>query len=184
MSQPSFRARYCEKQINDLENIIFIRWANGFSGIHSKAIVQCATHGNEWSASPNNLFAGRSKCPKCHIGRGPSNKQIDSIPNVAFVRWVRPGSVRVRCRIDGFEYECRIDELIANGGACHVCAESGLTPYQRQTLYVLRSACGESSWQMPVCANGSAPSRAFFVRCMGTFPLSHTVTRILLLPVT
>lgn len=142
MSLSSYRARYCEKQINDLENLIFIRWANGFSGVHSKAIVRCSTHGNEWSASPNNLFAGRSKCPKCHIGRGPSSKQIDAIPNVAFVRWGPQGFVRVRCRIDSFVYECGIDELIANGGACPVCAESGLTPHQRQTLYVLRSACG------------------------------------------
>lgn len=142
MSQPSFRARYCEKQINDLENIIFIRWANGFSGIHSKAVVQCTTHGSEWSASPNNLFAGRSKCPKCSARQNLSSKQIDSIPNVAFVRWVCPGHVRVRCRIDGFEYERSADELIKAGCTCPVCAESGLAPHQRQTLYVLRSACG------------------------------------------
>lgn len=142
MPQSSLRARDCETQINDLENLRFIRWPNGFKGIHSKAVVQCLTHGNEWTASPNNLFARRSTCLKCSARQSVSRKQIDSIHNVAFVRWGCPGSVRVRCRIDGFEYECLIDELIANGGACPVCAGSGLTPHQRQTLYVLRSACG------------------------------------------
>lgn len=142
MTQSPLRARDCEKQINNLENLRFIRWHNGFKGVHSKAIVQCTTHGNEWSASPNNLFAGRSTCPKCSARRSLSSKQIDSVPDVAFVRWGRQGFVHVRCRIDSFVYECGIDELIANGGACPVCAESGLTPHQRQTLYVLRSACG------------------------------------------
>ena len=52
-------------QINRLTNIKFIRFVNGYSNSHSKALVRCEIDGFEWEATANNLVNQGKGCPKC-----------------------------------------------------------------------------------------------------------------------
>lgn len=51
-------------QINSLSNIEFVRWADGYSGAKSEAVVRCLVHGGEWQAKVYNLLTGYG-CPRC-----------------------------------------------------------------------------------------------------------------------
>lgn len=53
------------EQINRLEDIEFISWADGYKNAHSKANVKCALDGFEWSATVNDLVNIGSGCPEC-----------------------------------------------------------------------------------------------------------------------
>jgi predicted metal-binding protein len=53
------------EHINELENIEFISWLDGYKDACSKANVKCEIDGFEWAASVSNLVNNGSGCPKC-----------------------------------------------------------------------------------------------------------------------
>ena len=56
----------CERvaQINELPNVIFVRWEDEYTNCYSKAICRCSV-GHEWCASVSNLLDQGTGCPQC-----------------------------------------------------------------------------------------------------------------------
>lgn len=53
------------EQINELDNIEFVSWVDGYEGGDSKANVRCAIDNFEWSARADNLVNHGTGCPRC-----------------------------------------------------------------------------------------------------------------------
>lgn len=56
-----------EQQLRNLcegSGFSFVMWENGYTGDRSKAIFNCARHGN-WIARPDNFIFKGTRCPKC-----------------------------------------------------------------------------------------------------------------------
>ena len=139
------------KQINDLPNVEFVRWADTYRNVKSKAIVRCTVDGFEWSATINSLLNTSQGCPQCGgVRRWSADEriaQINSLDGITFVRWC--GDYRgahtkcvcqcVKCHS---EWTPTVDNLINGGKGCPSCADYGYDPNKPATLYALRSECG------------------------------------------
>ena len=145
-----FTAERRVAQINKLDNIEFISWVDGCKNQSSKAIVRCKIDSFEWKASIRDMVNKGSGCPHCASNRRWTSEerieQINKLENIEFVSW-RDGyknknsKVNVRCRIDGFCWNARVDNIV-NGKGCPKCAKTGFNKTKAGTLYALRSACG------------------------------------------
>ena len=64
------------KQINEINDVSFIRWVNGcYANSDSKAVVACTVDGHEWTASVNHLINDGRGCPSCAVrGFNPSKE--------------------------------------------------------------------------------------------------------------
>lgn len=56
------------EQINSIENIEFVSWADSYKNNRSKANVRCKVDGFEWCASVQHLVNNHSGCPSCSPG--------------------------------------------------------------------------------------------------------------------
>lgn len=119
-----------EKQINELPNISFVRWADVYKDAHSKAICRCEIDGFEWAAGAGSLVRGKG-CPQCGGKRRWTAEerieQISALPNLEFVQWVNvyKGShskAMCRCVVDGYEWPVVISSLLSRGTGCPQCA--------------------------------------------------------------
>lgn len=52
-------------QINNIENIEFVSWVDGYKNCYSKANLRCSVDGFLWIASVDNLVNGGRGCPSC-----------------------------------------------------------------------------------------------------------------------
>lgn len=120
-----------EQQINDLPNISFVRWADGYQGNISKAICRCGVDGFEWSTTINHLVNYGSRCPECvgkrRITSDERITQINKLPNISFVRWdngYKNASSKAvcKCAIDGYEWGTSVAHLISHKAGCPQCA--------------------------------------------------------------
>lgn len=118
-------------EINELENITFVRWADEYRNNRSKAICRCGIDGYEWAARVGNLLTGKG-CPQCAGTRSWTAEeriaQINALPNISFVRWDggytgSKSKAVSRCDIDGFEWSTTVSNLLkpARTG-CPQCA--------------------------------------------------------------
>ena len=67
----------CErvKQINEIQNITFVRWDTAFKNKRSKAVCRCDVDGYEWPASVDSILNNGSGCPRCaDCGYNPSKR--------------------------------------------------------------------------------------------------------------
>jgi hypothetical protein len=140
-----------ERQINELPNILFVRWSTGYRGAFSKTIVRCAIDGFEWCATIDNILNKGSGCPECSGKRrwtsAEREQQINALPNISFSHW--EGEYRgahskavCRCVARAHLWAATVSSLIHRGSRCPQCAESGYSTAKPGTLYVLRSECG------------------------------------------
>ena len=138
-------------QINALNGIRFTRWDGVHCGKKSKAVVQCAIDGYEWSASMDSLLNNGSGCPQCAgVRRWTADErveQINSLTGISFVRWLdgeyRGARSKAVYRCDkGHEWSAGVYSILNNGSGCPQCAEYGYNPSKPGTLYALRSECG------------------------------------------
>lgn len=53
------------EQINNIKNIEFISWVDGYRKHNSKANIRCKVDGFEWSASVSSIVNNGTGCPKC-----------------------------------------------------------------------------------------------------------------------
>lgn len=138
-------------KINKSLNIKFVRWASEYRNGRSKAICRCDIDGFEWPALIDDLIVKGSGCPQCSGNRrwtsGEREMQINSLPNIQFVRW--SGEYRnqlsraiCRCKVDGFEWSTTVNNLLSHGSRCPQCAECGYNPGKKGYLYSLLSECG------------------------------------------
>lgn len=121
-----------EQEINELPNITFVRWLDGYRNAHSKAVVRCAVDGHEWSARVSKLLNDGTGCRQCAADkkRIPAEvriEQINALPNVTFVRWLdgyrdNRSKAVVRCAVDGFEWSASVNNLLDKGRGCPQCA--------------------------------------------------------------
>ena len=140
------------KQINDIDNIEFVSWVDGYKNAVSMANVKCTVDGFKWRAAVNDLVNKGSGCPQCAgLRRWASEErieQINSLDNISFISWVdyhngNDSKANVKCNIDGFEWAATVNSLIHNGTGCPKCAKSGYNRSKTGTLYALRSECGK-----------------------------------------
>lgn len=119
-----------EEQLNSLPGKKFIRWLDGeYLNNKSKAVMSC-DNGHEWSASVDKLVSGYRGCPKCGgtCPFTPSERetQLNSIPNMKFVRW----QVEYRNRLSkavmiceaGHEWSASLNKILHGKGGCQKCA--------------------------------------------------------------
>lgn len=140
------------KQINDIDNIEFVSWLDGYKNAASMANVKCTVDGFKWRAVANDLVNKGSGCPHCAGNRRWTEEeriqQINKLENIEFVSW-RDGyknqysKANVKCNIDGFEWAATVNSIINNGTGCPKCAKTGYNPSKVGTLYALRSECGK-----------------------------------------
>ena len=139
-----------EQQINDLPNISFVRWADGYRNKNSKAICLCEVDGCEWVAEVQSLVNDGTGCPQCgtlRVTAGRRIAQINALPNIRFVRWAdgyrnNRSKAICRCDLDGHEWVSEVNNLVNAGSGCPKCAPYGFDPAKPGTLYLLRSECG------------------------------------------
>lgn len=140
-----------ERQINSIPNITFVRWLDHRRNIRSKVVCRCWIDGFEWSVRVHDLLTGGQRCPQCSGRRKWTASerigQINSIPNVEFVRWNgefigNKSKAVCRCTVDGHEWSSRVDNLLNHGHGCPQCSVSGYKTDLPGTLYALRSKCG------------------------------------------
>lgn len=138
-------------QINSLDNIEFVYWLNEYKNQKSKAVVRCVLDGFEWSASADNLVNNIRGCPQCAGQRRWTAEerigQINALNNIEFVSWsdVYKGKVskaNVICKVDGFEWNAAVNDLVNGGYGCPKCAKYGYDKSKTGHLYALRSECG------------------------------------------
>jgi hypothetical protein len=121
-----------EQQINDLPNISFVRWVDGYRNNRSKAICRCDLDGHEWAAEVNSLVNQGKGCPECGVtlrvtAEETRIQQINDLPNISFVRWVdgyrnNRSKAICRCDLDGYECAASADGLVNGRSGCHQCA--------------------------------------------------------------
>ena len=144
------------EQINESAGLYFVEWENGYKNMQSKAIVRCATHYLEWSATVSNLVHNKTGCPKC--GRESSSvkrrasdlskiNEINSIEGVKFIKWSKGeyyncySTAVVSCE-SGHEWTASVNNLTSHKSRCPMCSTKGFKRNQKGYLYALRSKCG------------------------------------------
>lgn len=143
-------------QINSLENINFISWVGDYKNNESRANIRCSIDGHEWTARVSNLVNGRG-CPICksvklvklrRVGINITIRKINELENIEFISFVDlyTGAfsiVKVRCKVDGFEWTPSVHNLVYHRRGCPKCAKYGYDQSETGTLYALRSECGQ-----------------------------------------
>ena len=138
-------------QINSLDNIEFVYWLNEYKNQKSKAVVRCVLDGFEWSASADNLINNIRGCPQCAGQRRWTAEerigQINALNNIEFVSWSdvykgKGSKANVICKVDGFEWNAAVNDLVNGGYGCPKCAKYGYDKSKTGYLYALRSECG------------------------------------------
>lgn len=139
------------EQINKLENIEFVSWADEYENSSSKANVKCSIDGFSWSSKIDNLVNNKQGCPQC-AGQRRWNaeeriEQINKLENIEFISWSgdyknHKSKAIVRCTIDGNEWSARVSNLVNNGRGCPKCAKTGYDKSKDGVLYAMRSECG------------------------------------------
>lgn len=118
------------KQINDIQNIEFLRWVSTYKNNKSMAIVRCCVDGFEWSVTPNNIIDNGSRCPQCSGNRiwtaDERVLQINTLGDIEFISWVdgyKNGYSKaiVRCKKDGFEWTSSVRGIVNKGNGCRKC---------------------------------------------------------------
>lgn len=109
----------------------FVRWDGEFKNCSSRAFVRCLVDNYEWSATALNIVYHGSGCHQCAGLRRFSSteyeERINKLEYLYFIKWhgeyngVRSKAV-VRCRIDGFEWASRVNDLINKNKGCPQCA--------------------------------------------------------------
>lgn len=125
-----------EAQLNAIANMKFVRWADGYTNVRSKAVMLC-DKGHEWSASSGHLLNGRG-CPKCAKVYRYSTEEIEAelrlLPNMHFSNLLgkyENGNSKAVMRCDhGHKWEARIRHLLRSGSRCPVCAGNLHVPAQ------------------------------------------------------
>ena len=119
------------EQINKLENIEFISWADGYKNAYSRANVKCNVDGFEWSAAVNDLVNNMNGCSKCAGNIRLTNEerieQINSLENIEFISWVGEynncySRADVRCTIDGHKWSATVNSLTTGRTGCRKCS--------------------------------------------------------------
>lgn len=125
-----------EAKINDAGAGLyaFVKWAvDGEYGCMSRAVIECSSCGEIWSALPNNLIRGTG-CPACSknkkITRCEQEKRIIAAGSgkYTFVRWVDENKFSVsdrcvvRCVFDGYEWDSYVNNLVNHNRGCIKCS--------------------------------------------------------------
>lgn len=119
-----------EQQINNLKNISFVRWFDGYQGKSSKAVCRCAVDGFEWVTTIDSIIIAGNGCPQCSGKRrwteGERISQINARHNISFVNWVSgytnsKSKAICKCAVDGFEWVATVSSLINVGNGCPQC---------------------------------------------------------------
>jgi len=143
------------EQINSLENINFISWVGKYKNNESRANIRCSIDGHEWESRVSNLINGRG-CPICkRIKSGNARRagidlvirKIKALENIEFISFVDLytnyfSRVKVRCKLDGFEWTPSVHNLVNHRRGCPKCARYGFKLDKKGYLYALRSECG------------------------------------------
>ena len=137
--------------INETNDIEFISWVNGYKNSYSKANVRCKVDLFEWSATVISIVSKGHGCPQCAGVRKWTAEErishINSLENILFLSWVdgysgKDSKANVRCKVDGFEWEASVHNMVNNGRGCPYCANRGFQINETGYLYALRSECG------------------------------------------
>lgn len=62
------------QQINSLNYMHFLRWDCEYKNCKSKAVVECSSCGNQWSAQVSSILSAKRGCPSCARGGYDSSK--------------------------------------------------------------------------------------------------------------
>lgn len=128
------------QQIRERKNITFLGWVDGYFGNKSKARLSCDICNFTWSAKANNIISAKSGCPQCTGNRKWTDddrvKQINRLDGVEFVWWPEKyvgvdSKVRVRCLLDGLEWNARVSNLVNHGTGCPHCKYRALSKRRR-----------------------------------------------------
>lgn len=143
-------------QINGIDGIYFVRWESEYANSSSRAIVRCLVDGLEWAARVSKITRGESGCRECirerrfgtRIPEHDRISQINSIPNITFLRWAdcyigSKSKAYYRCNKCSHQWKAGIMNLIGHGTGCPSCARYGYNKGKAGFLYFLRSECGE-----------------------------------------
>lgn len=140
------------EQINELENIEFVSWVNGYDSSKSKANLMCSVDNYVWSATVCNIINNGHGCPQCSGKRrwtaSDRIEQINSLENIEFLSWGGEykncySKANVRCKVDNFVWSTSVNDLVNGGRGCPRCANGGYDQSKTGCLYALRSECGK-----------------------------------------
>lgn len=119
------------KQINEINDIEFLSWTESYINSKSRARLRCLRDGFEWETNVNNILNRSTGCPQCSGKRRWTAEEriekINNIENIEFVSWVdgyvgSPSKVKVRCSLDGFEWDCILGNIVYCGTGCPQCS--------------------------------------------------------------
>ena len=134
----------------------FVRWADTYKGVKTKAIISCDVHG-EWSVQADSFTRKKSKCAKCAIldRTTPETEVIDKINNLGrdkytFVRWGEDykGSmtrVIIKCSDHG-EWDCKLNSFLSDGSRCKRCADDYKVTNEQDRLHTILSYCKDKEY--------------------------------------
>ena len=140
------------EQINEIKNINFVSWVDGYKGKTSKANVRCVKDSFNWCANVDNLVNKWHGCPQCAGNRRWTADerilQINSLENISFISWVDGyknvySTANIRCSVDNYVWNATVNNLINHGQGCPRCAKYGFQLDKKGYLYALRSECGK-----------------------------------------
>lgn len=140
------------RQINEIKNIKFDSWVDGYNGKESKANVRCEIDGFVWAASVNHLVSNGRGCPQCAGKRRWTSEErishINELKNIEFISWCgvyknQKSKANVKCTVDGLEWSAAVYSLVSQGSGCPRCAKYGYQIDKKGYLYALRSECGQ-----------------------------------------
>ena len=153
----SINQKEYEKRIADVCNsrgYTFIKWIETYHGVRTKALIQCAKHG-QWVSSGNNITINKSFCKKCYFDskKTPLNLREKEINEKChslgydFLGWVdkytnQYSKIKVKCQKHG-EFVTTPTLLLHAGRRCAGCAATGFKIKNKASLYILRSVSGE-----------------------------------------
>lgn len=118
------------EQINGIDGIMFIRWAEEFKGGKTKAIVKCLSDGFEWPVTVQSLTSNGTRCPQCsgqrHWSKEDRIEQINNVGGIEFIGYIGAFSgaaskVKVECKKDGFQWVTTVDGIVNAKSGCPKC---------------------------------------------------------------
>lgn len=119
------------KQINEINDIEFLSWTESYINSKSRVRLRCLRDGFEWETNVNNILNRGTGCPQCSGKRRWTAEerieQINNIENIEFVSWLdgyvgSTSKVKVRCSLDGFEWDCILGNIVYGGTGCPQCS--------------------------------------------------------------
>lgn len=139
-------------QINSIDGVSFVRWADGYRNCYSKAVCRCDVDGFEWSAQVHSLVTVKTGCPRCSkTGFNPA------LPATLYVLRSECGTMmkigisnyyaqrhRQLERLTPFRWDCI--ELIHGDGVLVASAENGLLELTERVEFVEKFD-GHTEWR-------------------------------------